>query len=158
LVVLAHLRGGWSLRGREGFSTFCGSETPIFHCVRGEETEAKGSHWSDRTLNRTLDRTWLARPVIHPACREHAHRRVWPSPNCEACEVDWTRWRVRSRLTGRVRSQAGAYWKRPNASTVAFGLSCGVSGRWRTVVHDLCVRSLGDHWRVVTVGGSSGRA
>jgi hypothetical protein len=46
---------------------FCGTETPIFHCAGGEQTEAKGSHWGDqtldRTLNRTLDQTRLARSV-----------------------------------------------------------------------------------------------
>jgi hypothetical protein len=38
---------------------FCESEMPILHCVGGEETEAKGSHWG----HRTLDRTRLARLV-----------------------------------------------------------------------------------------------
>jgi hypothetical protein len=60
------------LSGREGFGflsplsgirRFLGSETFIFHCAGGEETEAKGSHWGDRTLDRTLDRTRLACPV-----------------------------------------------------------------------------------------------
>jgi hypothetical protein len=36
---------------------------PIFHCAEGKETKAKGSHLGDRTRDRTLDRTWLARPV-----------------------------------------------------------------------------------------------
>jgi hypothetical protein len=43
------------LRGREGFGfdEFRENETPIFHCVGGEEIEAKGSLWGDRTLHRT---------------------------------------------------------------------------------------------------------
>jgi hypothetical protein len=55
LVVLAHLRRRRSLNGREGFGylspsgraceagfgAFCENETPIFHCVGGEQTEAK---------------------------------------------------------------------------------------------------------------------
>jgi hypothetical protein len=44
-----------------GIRCFCRSETPIFHCARGEEIKAKGSHWGDQTLdqmlNWTLDRT-----------------------------------------------------------------------------------------------------
>jgi hypothetical protein len=67
--MLAHLRRRWSVSGREGFGIrrFSRSKTPIFHCAGGKETEAKGSHWGDRTLDRTLnrtpDRTRLARPV-----------------------------------------------------------------------------------------------
>jgi hypothetical protein len=33
LLVLAHLQRQWSLRGKDGFGAFCGSETPIFHNV-----------------------------------------------------------------------------------------------------------------------------
>jgi hypothetical protein len=40
-----------------GIRRFSGSEIPIFHCAGGEETEAKGSHWGDRMLDRTLNRT-----------------------------------------------------------------------------------------------------
>jgi hypothetical protein len=77
LVMLAYLRRQWSLSGRDGFETlspscracetgfgtFCESKTPIFHCVGGEKTKAKGSHWGDQMLNQTLVRTWLACPV-----------------------------------------------------------------------------------------------
>jgi hypothetical protein len=60
--------------GREGFvflfggiRRFSGSETSIFHYAGGKEIEAKGSHWGDRMLDRTLnrkpDRTRLTRPV-----------------------------------------------------------------------------------------------
>jgi hypothetical protein len=45
------------LSGREGIQSFSESETPIFHCAGGEETEAKESHWGDQTLDRTLNRT-----------------------------------------------------------------------------------------------------
>jgi hypothetical protein len=54
LVMLAHLRRRWCLSGREGFG---------FYYAEREETEAKGSHWGDRTRDRTLDRTRLASPV-----------------------------------------------------------------------------------------------
>jgi hypothetical protein len=55
MVVLAHLQRRWSLSGREGFGflspsrraceagfdAFWGSETPIFYCAGGGETEVK---------------------------------------------------------------------------------------------------------------------
>jgi hypothetical protein len=45
------------------FSTFCGSETPIFHCSGGEEMETNGGHRGDRTLSRTRSRRNQTRPV-----------------------------------------------------------------------------------------------
>jgi hypothetical protein len=65
------------IRKLGGIQRFCGSETSIFHCVRGKETEVKGSHRGDRTLDRTLDRTRPARPVSSsPVQRQRAHRHV----------------------------------------------------------------------------------
>jgi hypothetical protein len=154
-VMLAHLRMWWCLSGREGFgflspsrrayeagfSVFCGSETPIFYCAEREETEAKGSHWGDRTRDRTLDRTRLARPVSSSRVqrqRVHRHVRSVMGParpvklqrSCKTREVDRTRWRVRSRSTGRVRLCVGAYWNRPDAGTVASG-----QFKWRVQLH-----------------------
>jgi hypothetical protein len=91
------------------FSTMPVAE--IFSKSSWIETKANGGHWGDRTLNRTrfrLDRTC---PVSGSSC---------------------ARWRVRSHAIGRVRSRAGAYWKRLDAGTVTSGSSCGASGRWLT--------------------------
>jgi hypothetical protein len=90
LVMLAHLRRQWSLSGRE-FQRFSGNETPIFYCAGREETEANGVHRSDRTLDRTrslFDRT-------HPVSAQRLRVSQYS---------DRTRWRVRLRSTGRIRS------------------------------------------------------
>jgi hypothetical protein len=64
------------LSGRDGFGAFFGSETPIFHCAGGKETETKGSHWGDRTLVRTrdrmLDRTRSRVQLVLPTSRGSA--------------------------------------------------------------------------------------
>jgi hypothetical protein len=66
---------------RAGFGAFYGSEMPIFHYVGDEETKEKGSHWGDQTLDRTLDRMRLARPVSSSRVqRQGSHWRVWSSP------------------------------------------------------------------------------
>jgi hypothetical protein len=74
-----------SLRG--GIQRFLKNKTPIFHCARGEETEVNGGHRGDRTC------------LVSAQC-------LRTSRSC-----DRTRWRVRSRSTGRVRSRVEAYWK-----------------------------------------------
>jgi hypothetical protein len=131
LVVLAHLRRRWSLSGRDGFGTlspsrramrFSGSGNAIFRAIR------RGGR-ADRMLG--------SRPIsssrVQRACTPA--RPVKPQRSYEAREVDWTRWRVRSRSTRRVRSQVGAYWNRPDASTVASGqykrrVRLGLSAAW----------------------------
>jgi hypothetical protein len=70
-VVLAHLRRWWFLSSREGFEflspscracdagfgAFWGSETPIFYCAGGGETEASLVCFSLKNSDRTLDQT-----------------------------------------------------------------------------------------------------
>jgi hypothetical protein len=74
------------LRGREGFGFFSPSHQAceagfnafvevkrlFFHYARDKETEAKGSHWGDRTR----DRTRLARPVSSTGRRAGRSARV----------------------------------------------------------------------------------
>jgi hypothetical protein len=124
VVEFERQRGVWvplslppSLRG--GIQRFLGNETSIFHCARGEEMEANGGHIGDRTLNQMwslIDRMRL----VSAQCL------------CASRSCDRTRWRVRSRLTGRVRSRVESYWKRPDAGTVASGSS---SVRIRSLTH-----------------------
>jgi hypothetical protein len=111
---------------------FYGSETPIFHYTGREETETKGSHWGERTLDWTLNQTWLVRLVSSSRVqRAQAHRRVRsvtgpvhpvkPQRNCKEHEINRTQWHIRSRSTGHVRSRVVAYWNQLDAGTVASG-------------------------------------
>jgi hypothetical protein len=111
-----------------GSRRFRGNETPIFHCTGGGETKANGGHWDDQTRS-SIDQT---RPVSDQYLRVS-----------RSCDRTW--WRVRSRSTGRVRSRVEAYWKRPDAGTVASGSSsvCIRSlTRWSAAQLDQCVRSV----------------
>jgi hypothetical protein len=121
LVVLAHLRWRWSLRGSERL----GSSLPPAELARRDsgvfeelkqlfsttpevrkETEANGGHRGDRTLDRTrsqFDRTRLV-------CVQRLRVSQF---------VDRTWWRVRSQSTGRVWSIKELTGLQPDAGTVA---------------------------------------
>jgi hypothetical protein len=78
MVVLAHLRRRWSLRGREGLgpslppTELARWDSGVFKELKllfsttsevGKETEANGGHQGDQTLHRTWSRFDRTRPV-----------------------------------------------------------------------------------------------
>jgi hypothetical protein len=145
LVMLAYLRRRWCLSGREGFGFLSPSHLAssagfgafvevkrLFSTAPdAKKRRRKGvTGMTGRATGRWIGRGWRVRSA-HPACRGSTHRRVRSvtgparpvklQRSCETREVDQTRWRVRSRSIGRVRSCVGAYWNRPDAGTVASG-------------------------------------
>jgi hypothetical protein len=142
--MLAHLRRRWSLSGE--IQRFSGNETSIFHCAGREETEANEGHRGDRTLDRTQSLFDRTRPVSAQCLRAS-----WSS--------DRTRWRVRSRSTGRVRSCVEAYWKRPDAGTMASSSSIvrvRSLTRWSVARLDQRVRSITGPARPVALSRMGG--
>jgi hypothetical protein len=125
---------------------FCESETPIFHCAGGEETETNGGLLIDWTLDQMRSRHDQTRPVSGSCCAWRGalgfatgaygpsrDRRVRSSPRetaksarsigrCGASGHD------RPDASGRERELTG----RPDAGTVASGSSCSASGHWLT--------------------------
>jgi hypothetical protein len=90
---------------------FTTSEAEIFSKSLWIETEANGGHWGDRTLNRTWSRHDRTRPVSDSSSLARGlgfttgvsgHSR--DDAFGQAPEGQRTRWRFRSRSTGRVRS------------------------------------------------------
>jgi hypothetical protein len=132
----------------------------------GEETEANGGHWGDRTLNRT--RSWYdrTRPVNGSSCvwrgalgfvtgasgHSWGHR-VWSGAQRDNSKrgVDRTWWRVRSRSIGRVRSCVDAYWTQT-------GCRCNVSDQFYSA-SGRCFASTGvvRSARLVKFSSASGR-
>jgi hypothetical protein len=72
----------------------------------GEETEAKGGHWCDQTLDwQLLCMAWGARVCNRRVQSLTEPERPVTHPENNTClRADRTRWRVRSRAIGRVRS------------------------------------------------------
>jgi hypothetical protein len=125
------------------FSTML--EAEIFSKSSWIETEMNGGHWSDRTLNLTRSRlTGCVRSVA--AAVRCGSLGFCTSASGQAPEgqrtrrIDWTRWRVRSRLTGHVWSCLDAYWNRPDAGSM-------VSDQFKQ-----CVRSRGQQRESVVTG------
>jgi hypothetical protein len=79
------------------------------------QTEANGGHRSDRTLDRTRSLFDRTRPVSAKRSRVFQF-------------FDRTRWRVRSRSIGRVRSLWELTGLQPDAGTVASGATSSASG------------------------------
>jgi hypothetical protein len=150
LVVLAHLRRRWSLRGREGFGFSAFQEMKCLFSTapdakkrrRMEVTEVTGcglnvtghvqsvsvvnmawSRISEKLTRRggesghersdTFDRGGCLLDsnrtpgVTHPVCS--VVRPIGAQCLCASRSCDRTRWRIRSRSTGRVRSCVEAY-------------------------------------------------
>jgi hypothetical protein len=145
------------LSGRDGFGAFVEVKRLFSTAPKVKKRRRMEVTGSDRTWSR-YDRTcpvsgsskaWDAR-VLHRRIRSVTgpERPIKSQRNYEAREVDRTRWRVRSQSIGRIRSCVGAYWKRPDASTMASSLS-SVRVRSRFHARGLCVTcasGLG-HWR-----------
>jgi hypothetical protein len=83
--MLAHLRRRWSLNGRDGFGgrirRFLWKWNVYFPLRRRRRNEGERKSLGDQTLDQTLDRMRLARPVSSSRVqRQGSHWRVWSSP------------------------------------------------------------------------------